>query len=337
MELVKASDYGLEETKVKGIEEAFAPKIAEREELNKFYIGIIKEELTPELSKKAGDLRRKLVKVRTGISDIHKTQKSFFLASGKFVDAWKNKETAPVIQMEEKLSEIEKYAENLEKERLEELQEKRIELIKDYIEDAEERDFSSMENDVWEAYFETKKTAFHDLISAKNKAAEEKAAEEKAEKERQVAIEKENVKLRAEAEAKEKQLKKDRLERERIELERVTKERKESEAIELKQEKERKIIADKLLKEQKEKEAIEKELQDKKDAEAKAEKDRLALIEKNRLEEVEKEKAPVKEKIDIWINSLSLGKPPLLNDTIIDIELKFEDFKKWAKKEAKNM
>lgn len=289
MELVKASDYGLEETKVKGIEEAFAPKIAEREELNKFYIGIIKEELTPELSKKAGDLRRKLVKVRTGISEIHKTQKSFFLASGKFVDAWKNKETLPVLQMEEKLSEIEKYAENLEKERLENLQNERVNLISDYIEDAEERNLSSMDNDVWMSYLSTKKATYLDLIKSEKEAEERRVVAEKAERERQVAIEKENVKLRAEAEVKEKQLKKERLERERIELERVTKERKEREAIELKQENERKISAGKLLKEQKEKEAVEKELQDKKDAEAKAEKDRLEA-EQNELKKGDAEK-----------------------------------------------
>jgi hypothetical protein len=64
-------------------------------------------------------------------------KKPFFFAAGKFVDAWKNKETAPVEQMEEKLSEIEKYFENLEKERIAKLESDRLELTKQYTEHPE--------------------------------------------------------------------------------------------------------------------------------------------------------------------------------------------------------
>ena len=85
VEIIDPKEFGLEKTEVKGIEAAFAPKIAERNQLNKIYEQIIKKELSPELAEEAGDLRKKLVKVRTGIDKIHKSQKSFFLAAGRFV------------------------------------------------------------------------------------------------------------------------------------------------------------------------------------------------------------------------------------------------------------
>jgi len=278
MELVKASDYGLEETKVKGIEEAFAPKIAERNELNKIYIELIKEELTPELSKKAGDLRRKLVKVRTGISSIHKTQKAFFLASGKFVDAWKNKETEPVEQMELKLAEIEKYAENLEKERLAKLQSERIELVKVYVEEIDYRNYSIMEQDVFDAYLSSKKQSYEDMIKLEKEVEEKRLAEAEAEKQRQISIEKENKKLKEEAEAKEKQLKIERLDREKVDSERLAKEKRERELKEKSDRAEKAKQEQILINEREAKERIEKELKEAKDKAAKIESDKLEAI-----------------------------------------------------------
>ena len=94
-ELVKVDpkEFGLEEVQVATIEQAFMPKIVERDGYAVIYEQLITKELTKELCNEAGDFRRKLVKVRTGIADIHKTQKAFFLSAGRFVDAWKNKET----------------------------------------------------------------------------------------------------------------------------------------------------------------------------------------------------------------------------------------------------
>src|ERR1035437_344824 len=115
---VDPKEFGLEENQVLTIEQAFLPKIAERDGLAKGYEQLITKEITKEVCSEAGDVRRKLVKVRTGIADIHKTQKAFFLSAGRFVDAWKNKETLPIEQMEERLSEMEKYFEKIESERI---------------------------------------------------------------------------------------------------------------------------------------------------------------------------------------------------------------------------
>src|SRR5699024_8142263 len=64
--------------------------------------------------------------------DIHTSEKAFYLASGKYVDALKNKLTLPVQQMEEKLTEIEKYFENQEKERAKKLREDREKQLEPY-------------------------------------------------------------------------------------------------------------------------------------------------------------------------------------------------------------
>lgn len=123
---IDGKDFGLEAKDATEIAGKFTPSIVERDALAEIYGELITKELTPETAIEARDLRLKFVKVRTGISSIHKTQKAFYLAGGKFVDAWKNKETEPVTLMEEKLKEIEDHQANIEKAKIEELAETRI-------------------------------------------------------------------------------------------------------------------------------------------------------------------------------------------------------------------
>ena len=131
VELVKAEDFGLEATKTKGIEEAFQPKIAERNELAKQYDLIISKEITPELVEQVADLDKKLQKCEKGIFDVHKTQKNFYLQAGRFVDAWKNKENEPLKQMREGCKAVKNHFIDLEKKRIDELQKSRqAELLK---------------------------------------------------------------------------------------------------------------------------------------------------------------------------------------------------------------
>lgn len=178
---VDPKEYGLEVEQVSTIEQAFLPKIQEREALVAIYDQLITSELTPDLCKQAKEVRLRLVKVRTGISDIHKAQKAFFLAAGRFVDAWKNKETLPVEQMEEKLSEIENYYINIEKARKAQLQsERQIEVSKytDYPASA----LGDMEQQVYDAYLQGLKVAYQAKIEAERKEEEERIAAIEAEK-----------------------------------------------------------------------------------------------------------------------------------------------------------
>lgn len=278
---IDPKEYGLEEKKSKDIIEAFLPKITEREALAEIYGTIIKQELNLETCVEARELRLKLVKVRTGISDIHKTQKAFFLASGRFVDAWKNKETEPVTQMEAKLNEIEKHFDNIEKEAKEKLQADREAILIPYLEETEIviiPDLTTMDDDVWEAYLHAKKKHYDERIAAEKKAEADRLEAARKEKERQEKIEKENKRLKKEADAKAKQYEAERKEREAAEnkarLEREEAEKKREE----KARKDRETQDAILEKERKEREGVEAELQAKKEAEEKAEADKKAEI-----------------------------------------------------------
>ncbi len=105
--IVDPKDYGLDEKQGSEVEKEFLPVITERENLTSIYSDIVSKEITREIEAEAYDLRLKLVKVRTNTDRIHKAAKAFYLAGGKFVDAWKNKNNTIIEQMEEKLKEIE--------------------------------------------------------------------------------------------------------------------------------------------------------------------------------------------------------------------------------------
>lgn len=204
--IIKPEDFGLKVENVKKIEDAFLPKIAERDGLTTIYKGLITKEISRDLCKEAGDLRRKLVKVRIGISDVHRTQKAFFLASGKFVDAWKNKETLPVTQMEEKLAEVEKHYEIEDQKIKDELQRQReSELLKYGFEpscyllcDMAEKHYLQL--------LETAKGNYEAKKAAERKEEQEQIDREKVDQIERDRVTKENEQLRKEAEKREKEI-----------------------------------------------------------------------------------------------------------------------------------
>lgn len=166
---IDPKEFGLELSQVATIEQAFQPKIQERDALAQIYDQLITSEITPELCVKAGDTRKKLVKVRTGIADIHKTQKAFFLAAGRFVDAWKNKETLPVEQMEENLSGIENHFINIERERKANLATVRMVEVMQFTEFPANL-LGEMEEPVYVAYLTGLKVAHQSKIEAEKQA-----------------------------------------------------------------------------------------------------------------------------------------------------------------------
>ena len=174
-EIVKLDpkQYGLEEKDAKGIEKAFLPKIAEREAYQIMYNELITKELSSELCAEAGALRKKLVKVRTGIAEVHKTQKAFYLAAGKFVDAWKNMETFPVEQMETKLDEIENYYVNLEIQKLKKLTEDRHALLSAYCENPKDFNVGNMTEEAFSQLLYGQKAVYETNLKEKEKAERE--------------------------------------------------------------------------------------------------------------------------------------------------------------------
>src|SRR5690606_6984757 len=179
VQLVNPQEFGLEAEKANEMVSSLKSTIAEREVLQNAYIDVIDLEVTKENIPTFKELRLKLVKNRTTIEKWHKSNKAFFLAGGRYVDAIRNKEILVNQEMESKLMDAEKHFENLEKERLTNLQNKRAEQLSKFVEDADERDLSSMDEDVWEAYLSAKKKAYEDRIEAERKAEAERLENER--------------------------------------------------------------------------------------------------------------------------------------------------------------
>jgi predicted nuclease with TOPRIM domain len=198
MEIKKLNpeDFGLSQESVMTIEQAFIPKIIERDALLFYYEQIIVKEITPELCKEAKEIRLKLVKVRTGIADIHKSQKNFFLQAGKFVDSWKNKETIPVEQMEEKLKEIETYYERIEAKRIKDLEEERTELLRPYVEFIPSG-LGQFDQMSFDRYLAGEKIAHAAKVQEEQRIEKERLEKEKSEKEETERLRKENEQLKA--------------------------------------------------------------------------------------------------------------------------------------------
>lgn len=299
--ILDPKEFGLVETQTTSIEEAFKPKRIESDTFAAQYEVIVKQELNPETFKQARELRLKLVKVRTGIADVHKTEKAFFLASGKFVDALKNKLTLPIEQMEDKLAEIEQYEIRLAKEAKEKLKTERLDLLAPYEVDTTFVSIEEMTAEQFNGFLSTNKLAFETKaenerlaevarIEAEKKAEEDRKAKELADKLERERIEKENAELKKQAEEKEKQLaiEHDRLAKEQAEKDRLAK---------IESDKQAKINADLKAKADK----AQAELKAKEDADKLKQEQERQRIEAEEAEKLAKEKAlllaPDKDKV----------------------------------------
>ena len=86
---IDASEFGIEESKAKQIQEQFQPMLDKMVNLEKQANEVFKLPIETA-SVKAKEVRLQYVKVRTGTAEIHKEQKAFYLQAGRFVDGWKN-------------------------------------------------------------------------------------------------------------------------------------------------------------------------------------------------------------------------------------------------------
>jgi hypothetical protein len=208
--IIKPEEFGLEANEAKQVQAVFVPMLEAITQLENEYNQIITLPISEETTKKAKELRLKFVKIRTKTAEIHKKAKAYYLAGGRFVDAFKNAQLQASGEKETTLKEIEDYYVNLEKERLQQLQASRIEEISAYVDDVTALDLASMADDVYLAYFNSKKKDYEDKIKAEQEAEKARLKAEEEEKARIEAQKIENEKLKAEAEAKEKLLQKER-------------------------------------------------------------------------------------------------------------------------------
>lgn len=291
---------GVEKSKAEQIKATFEPMAKMLAEFEQEYNNVIAEaskNITSDVTKNAKRLRLDIAKVRIEAEKARKEQKEEYLRAGKAIDGVSNILKWAVTEKENKLKEIELYFENLEKQRLIDLQNTRAKLISKYLDDAHERDLSSMDEDVWNAYFESKKKAFEDKIEAEKKAEQERIAREKAEAEERERVRIENERLRKEAEEREAQIAKERAEAAAKQAEidaKIAAEKAEAEA--------------KFQAEIEARRKIERELQAKKEAEAKAAAEAKAEAERIEAERIEAERKKLEagdlDKLDQLLNDL---------------------------------
>ena len=354
---VKASDFGLEESKAKQIANQFKPMLDKMQELECEFNEVQEMQMSAEKVKAAKELRLKYVKVRTGTAAIHKEQKAFYLAGGRYVDGWKNAQVFASQGIEEKLSDIENHFAKIEAEKIEQLRQKRWGKLSQYMEQ-EPGMLGVMEQDVFENLFNGAKAAHQARVEAERKAEEERKEAERIEKLGQSrkeqllpmwkfvpeAFKSLNIGMATELEFRsvleEATQNQDEYEQS---LERVKKEAESREKAIAEEKKKREAEAEKERKQQEAKLKAEREAREKAEAEIKARKDAEEKARKKAEAEAKKAaKAPVKNQLSNWVNSLEM---PKLNTSKISseddklaesISQKFQVFKDWALSQIEN-
>jgi colicin import membrane protein len=312
-------EFGIEPVKAKEMLSGLSIAYAERDVLKKSYIDVIELPITEENLSSFKELRLKLVKNRTqGFESWHKTNKAFYLAGGRFVDAIKNKEVLENEQMESKLLEAEKFFENQEKERLSLLKTEREAFLRPFVETIP-NGLEDLDQDVFDSFLETKKKAHLEKLEAERLEEEKKETERLAEIERQKEIEAENEKLKKESEEKELALKKERAEEK-------------AKADKLQAENDAKLKAEKDKSDK-----ISLELKLKNEAEQKSENERIAKEKDDKLEADKLAKAPIKKQLSVWVESFEIPVVGVDNATSKEIKEKFEAFKKWSLTQVNNL
>jgi hypothetical protein len=161
-------------------------------------------EITPDVSEKASSLRKKVGKIRTAISKIHKAKKEYWLNGGRSVDSWKNTNTEIVEQKEKKLLEIETHFQRIEQERIAKMRESRIETLKQYeVDGTLIPTIAIMDESTWESFLMGEKLKFEAKKEQERIVEEQRLAKEKADAEEREKMRIENERLKAEAKAKE--------------------------------------------------------------------------------------------------------------------------------------
>lgn len=198
-------------------------------------------------------------------------------------------------------------------------------------------EFENMGMESFEAFINGLKTAHEYTLAQEAKAEADRLEALRLETERIEAQRIENEKLKLEAEKREKEIEAERKKQAEIKAKEEV-ERKEVERVQAEKLAKEKAKQDAILEKEREvKRKLEAELKAKQDAENKAKAEAERIAEAERVEAENKAKAPIKEQLTNWVNSLDLQSPPLHNETVAEILTKFNGFKKWAKTEIEKI
>lgn len=173
--ILDPKEFGIDSNKALELQKDLPQMLSERDALTEAYDNVIRMEITPETSKMARELRLKIRDNRTkGIEPWHKTNKAYFLAAGKYLDAIKNREVEINQRMEANLEEIEKVEEIARNKELDDRLETRLNRLKYIDPEGVHHGMRDLSDDVFEAY----------LMALEMRIAKAKEEADRLEKER---------------------------------------------------------------------------------------------------------------------------------------------------------
>jgi len=261
-----------------------------------------------------------------------KEDKEKIIVAQRFIDSLYNTVNGFGRITQGEAEEIEKFFEKQEQERIAKLQSTREEELMKYLTEGQAvpEELGKMPDDVWGFFLQGTKDSYEQRKEAQRKAEEErikaeheakrKAKEEEEKRQAELAEQRKKAE-EAEAQRKIEEQKRKAAEEEAKRQAKIAEDKRKAEEEKARQEKKR---ADKLaaeLKAKQEKEAA--ELQAKKEAE------QLAMEEEKRKAE-ELAKAPLKEKLKLWVEEFDLPEAPTVEDPVSEICERFISFKEWA-------
>lgn len=204
LEIVKVeAPKELATEQVNAVKEAFRGNFDAMGELEPRYKALTDIKLvepTREQCKEARTVRLALVKTRTGTATTHKKLKAEALVFGRYLDGMKRAQLIACEKRESDLLEIEKHSENIEKERIVKLQASREDLLQKLEIVTMPANLGSMEESVWDIYYDGVYQDFKRRKVAERQAEEDRIAKEEDDRKERDRVHKENEKLKADEE-----------------------------------------------------------------------------------------------------------------------------------------
>lgn len=141
---------------------------------------VVTDESQKDLMQKARENRLKLQKIRVNADKIKTELKAGIIRDGRAIDGINNLFKALIIPVEEKLEKQEKFAENIEKERIEKQFVERVEKLSKYVSDVSLYNIKEMADEVFENLLSGCKTSW-ETAQENQRIAEEKEKKDREE------------------------------------------------------------------------------------------------------------------------------------------------------------
>jgi colicin import membrane protein len=325
---------GLDPSEAQTIASQYVPLMAEVSEIESI-VKTLKVGNATDLDK-AKRARIDLGKICSRAEKQKQLDKERVLVRGRFIDGLFNTVNGYGRLTQETAKEIEDHAERVEAERLAKVKSERLARLEP-LGVIEPVGLDTMSDEVFTNYLSGVETAHRLRIEAEAKAKAEAEAAAEAERRRIEEQAKENVRLKLEADAREALLAKERAE---AEAERkAAKEREDAIRAEAEEKaSKQRVDAERLAAQAKAaQEKAEVELAKKKAEEKRIADELAAEMAKAEAERIKAAKAPVKVKLNNWVDSFALPQTDVENAATHVINEKFNAFKDWAKTQVETI